>query len=603
MDNDKKLGLVTNVLAKNAARVNTLQSDLDNVAENVNKKIGLITNVLAKNAARVKNVQNDLIRVEDKVNVISKSINDDIARINKKLSLVTNVLAKNAGRVKGLTTEAGATPEGKGSLSISSSLGTIAASLLRINNSLSKIAGGKSALDTKVTPAGVGAAPTGVGAVPEKDKEETGIFGLFKSLFTNPAVIAALVGIVYTILPKDIQDKIKAFLGGFVDGLDDAMGKNEQEGFNGLNTAIKVAGAALAVVFGAKVIGGIASAITTTLKIIRMLGAGGKMLGKMGAAGKIVVAGGAAIGAAAMMGGGEGDGTATTSKPEPSAGGADIPPSGGAPAPEAKPATGGIKPSGGGGFGIKPGATLGMKVPEMTGEDKPVMAMIKQHEGVRTSPYKDSLGLWTVGVGHLIGDGKSLPPEYNRQFSMDEVDNLFASDYQHHKEAAKKIPGYEKLDNSGKAALIDLTFNMGPAWYRKWPNFTKALSEGDTQTAAKSLEDSKWYTQVGNRARTIVALIRGSGTVEGTTTAEATPTKEVGAEPVSTASNSGKAVAASTQSAKEGKEFKPVSQVASNSQTNNVEPGKKSDLHAPIPSPIADRGSLMGATRHSTAYA
>ncbi len=162
------------------------------------------------------------------------------------------------------------------------------------------------------------------------------------------------------------------------------------------------------------------------------------------------------------------------------------------------------------GTGLEPGkGGIGLKPPiSMTGDDKPIMEMIKRHEGVRTKPYKDSLGLWTVGVGHLIGDGKTLPREWDRELSMQEVDQLFAEDYKHHKEAATKIPGYNKLNMSGQGALIDLTFNMGPTWWKKWPNFTKNISAGNTEGAASSLEDSKWYQQVKSRAKTIVAMIR-----------------------------------------------------------------------------------------------
>lgn len=165
------------------------------------------------------------------------------------------------------------------------------------------------------------------------------------------------------------------------------------------------------------------------------------------------------------------------------------------------------------GIGLEPGkGGIGLKPPiSMTGDDKPIMEMIKRHEGVRTKPYKDSLGLWTIGVGHLIGDGKTLPPEWNRELSMQEVDALFAEDYKHHKEAATKIPGYNKLNMSGQGALIDLTFNMGPTWWKKWPNFTKNIGAGNTEGAAASLEDSKWYQQVKSRAKTIVAMIRQGG--------------------------------------------------------------------------------------------
>lgn len=150
----------------------------------------------------------------------------------------------------------------------------------------------------------------------------------------------------------------------------------------------------------------------------------------------------------------------------------------------------------------------GTTAPSVGPDDKEIMEMIKKHEGVRTKPYKDSLGLWTVGVGHLIGDGKTLPPEWNRELSMAEVDDLFYKDYMSHKKAAMKIPGFDKVNAKAQGALIDLTFNMGNTWFKKWPNFVKNLSEGNTVGAAASLEDSNWYKQVKGRAVTIVSLIK-----------------------------------------------------------------------------------------------
>lgn len=144
-------------------------------------------------------------------------------------------------------------------------------------------------------------------------------------------------------------------------------------------------------------------------------------------------------------------------------------------------------------------------------DDKDIMEMIKRHEGVRLKPYRDSLNLWTVGVGHLIGDGKSLPPEWDRTFTMAEVDSLFFEDYKHHKKAAEKIPAFNKMNKTGQAALIDLTFNMGNAWYKSWPTLMKQLSAGEFNAAGDNLEKSKWFTQVGLRGPVIVAMIRAGG--------------------------------------------------------------------------------------------
>ena len=159
--------------------------------------------------------------------------------------------------------------------------------------------------------------------------------------------------------------------------------------------------------------------------------------------------------------------------------------------------------------------------------------MLAVHEGRRNTPYKDSKGLWTVGIGHLIGDGRSLPPSMNRTFSDAEVDELFSKDYKHHAAAASGIPGYNQINDMGKVALIDLTFNMGPAWYKKWPNFCKAMGEGNWQLASQCLEQSAWYRQVGKRAPTITGLIRnggsGGGTIGAPTGGAATGTEGAGA--------------------------------------------------------------------------
>ncbi len=49
------------------------------------------------------------------------------------------------------------------------------------------------------------------------------------------------------------------------------------------------------------------------------------------------------------------------------------------------------------------------------------LELIKKHEGCRLEPYKDPIGLYTVGYGHLIGDGKTLPIEWFRRFTKEEV--------------------------------------------------------------------------------------------------------------------------------------------------------------------------------------
>jgi GH24 family phage-related lysozyme (muramidase) len=121
--------------------------------------------------------------------------------------------------------------------------------------------------------------------------------------------------------------------------------------------------------------------------------------------------------------------------------------------------------------------------------------------------YIDSEGYPTIGYGHLIESGEPMPDRITQQ----RADSLFDDDYKHHKDAASKIPGYENASGQQKAALIDLTFNMGPAWANGFPAFKRAFAAGDYNKAADELIDSQWYGQVGRRGPTIVNLIRGRG--------------------------------------------------------------------------------------------
>lgn len=161
-----------------------------------------------------------------------------------------------------------------------------------------------------------------------------------------------------------------------------------------------------------------------------------------------------------------------------------------------------------------PGADELPKVRKASGgsmSEQEAKAMTMKHEGVRLEPYKDSLGLWTVGVGHLIGNGKTLPPEWNRKFSQEEIMALYDKDYEEHKKAAQSnVPGFGKFDSLGQAALVDLTFNMGPNWSKKFPNTSKKLGMGDAEGAAAGLMDSAWFGQVKSRGPTIVEMVRNS---------------------------------------------------------------------------------------------
>ena len=156
---------------------------------------------------------------------------------------------------------------------------------------------------------------------------------------------------------------------------------------------------------------------------------------------------------------------------------------------------------------MKEAAMAGYKLPgfEEGGQFNFAKEMVKLHEGLRLQKYTDSVGFPTIGYGHLIENNESIPDTISKQ----EADKLFDSDFTHHKQAAERIKGWKKATEAQKAALIDLTFNMGPSWVDGFPKFKAAFAEGDYQKAGDELRNSQWANEVGRRADTIINLIKG----------------------------------------------------------------------------------------------
>ena len=112
--------------------------------------------------------------------------------------------------------------------------------------------------------------------------------------------------------------------------------------------------------------------------------------------------------------------------------------------------------------------------------------LIKHHEGVRNRPYRCPAGLWTVGVGHLIGDGKSLPESWNRTFTQEEIDALLKRDLSRFESGLFKMLPNIKLKQCEFDALISFSFNLGLGCFQR-STIRQALLRGDKEAAMESL--------------------------------------------------------------------------------------------------------------------
>ena len=112
--------------------------------------------------------------------------------------------------------------------------------------------------------------------------------------------------------------------------------------------------------------------------------------------------------------------------------------------------------------------------------------LIKHHEGVRNRPYRCPANLYTVGVGHLIGDGKHLPDSWNRTFTEAEIDGILKSDLRRFELGVHKMLPNVPLRQHEFDAIISFCFNLGLGCFQR-STLRQALLRGDKKAAMESL--------------------------------------------------------------------------------------------------------------------
>ena len=230
-----------------------IQSQLSStISENV-KLLQLVNS----NTSRIQNIEEDLTAAENRIAETEKISSGDISPLISNIELLTN----NIGQLRNILEKA-----------------------VEQKQSEAYFAEEK-AMETRQ-------------AIPVKQRtavrEEGSSFStLLKAFFTNPAVIAAVSGIVYAFLPKDVKEKITAFFTGFMTG-----GEKTSKELSNFEKALMVAGSGLALYLGAKVLESIGEALETVMSLIA------KAKGTLGKLKKVDKKKAAVVGAVAVAGAG-----------------------------------------------------------------------------------------------------------------------------------------------------------------------------------------------------------------------------------------------------------------------------------------------------------
>ena len=132
-----------------------------------------------------------------------------------------------------------------------------------------------------------------------------------------------------------------------------------------------------------------------------------------------------------------------------------------------------------------------------------VMEQLKIDEGVVYEVYLDHLGLPTVGIGHLILESDyEHGKEVGTMISVERCEELFMQDLDIAISECVVLYGddWHEFPEEVKEVLVNLLFNMGRPRLSQFKKMNAALAEGDWKTAAVEGRDSRWFTQVGDRA-------------------------------------------------------------------------------------------------------
>lgn len=111
-------------------------------------------------------------------------------------------------------------------------------------------------------------------------------------------------------------------------------------------------------------------------------------------------------------------------------------------------------------------------------------AVLIDREGRRLEAYRDSVGIWTIGVGHTAAAGPPVP-RAGLRITAAECDALFERDVGRFvRTVAQALPG--PLPQNAFDALVSLSFNIGPAAFLR-STVLRRLRAGDREGAADAM--------------------------------------------------------------------------------------------------------------------
>jgi len=144
---------------------------------------------------------------------------------------------------------------------------------------------------------------------------------------------------------------------------------------------------------------------------------------------------------------------------------------------------------------------------------------LRDDEGERLIAYKDHLGYWTIGVGHLIDPMRGANPSpfgidlrHGTPITRSQSSQLLDQDIKAKAAGLDAVaPWWRRLSENRQRVLMNMAFQLGVAGVMNFKKAIAAMQVGDYEKAAREMGDSKWAkVDTPNRAKRLIArMIEG----------------------------------------------------------------------------------------------
>ena len=133
----------------------------------------------------------------------------------------------------------------------------------------------------------------------------------------------------------------------------------------------------------------------------------------------------------------------------------------------------------------------------MSAELDIALPRIRDAEGYRKFPYKDSVGVQTIGYGCALDTG--WPETFAAAVCKLQVEDAETE--------CMELDFWNDLDPLRRSVLIEMVFNLGIDRFLGFHRMLAAVKAKDWTAAANEMLASRWAQQVGGRANRLARIM------------------------------------------------------------------------------------------------